>query len=319
MASTLRPDDETRALLSEIAAMIDAPQKQGASSIGDARKTASKIFQRWAGAKPGDQIRTQDFEVPCPEGARRARLYRHTKGSCGLVLFLHGGGWTVGSIEDYDALVSRLCAASGVSFLSLDYRLAPESPHPAALEDARSALVWAAQNAKMIDVDASKIAVMGDSAGGNLAAVLAQDALRGGTPLAGQILLYPLLDISSPHAAFPSRLQFGDGDFFLTRDAIDAARASYVPASDASRRIDASPLAADDLKGAPPAFILVGEFDPLRDEAAEYARKLKNAGVGVDYMCVSGGIHALLSFAELPVSSQAERAVGDAVLRLLFV
>jgi len=207
---------------------------------------------------------------------------------------------------------------SGAIIASIDYRRAPEHPFPAGLEDALAATAFFAEAAADFGADPRRLAVMGDSAGGNLAAVVAHQARAyGGPSIRAQFLLYPMLDMSRPHTVYHSRLLFGDGAHFLTRAALDSSLADYLadPAMADDPRV--SPINEPDLAGMPKTFIVVGECDPLRDEALAYARLLKEAGTDVSLTCVAGALHAFLSFGVLDVARRARRRLAADMERSL--
>jgi acetyl esterase len=287
-----------------------------------ARAQAAAIFKAFAGQSDDEEgIVAREFAVAGGDGDRPARLYRPAESSKALpplIVFFHGGGWAVGDLDCYDGFMRALCRLSGAVFISVDYRLAPEHAFPAGLEDAVAATRWAAQHASALGCDPEKLAVMGDSAGGNLAAVVAQ-VLRGDSPaLAAQYLLYPVIDSSRPHAAYPSRLAFGNGDLFLTRDAIDGTAAWYLASGGgAADHPKVSPINAPDLTGLAPAFILVPAFDPLRDEGLAYADRLRAAGVPVTSDVGAQTIHGFLTFGVLDVCHAARRRIANDI-RLRF-
>lgn len=204
------------------------------------------------------------------------------------MLFAHGGGWCLGSLALYDRPCQALANATGRVILSVDYRLAPEYPFPRPLEDVYQALCWVAQQAPQLGIDAQRLAVGGDSAGGNLAAavaLLARD--RGGPHIERQLLLYPAL---SREMATTSYREFAEGHF-LTRNAMVFCWQQYL----AQRRDPgAEPLHAATLRGLPPATILSCEYDPLRDEAEQYAQRLREAGVPVRCERLPGMVHACI-------------------------
>lgn len=196
-------------------------------------------------------------------------------GRGGLLVFFHGGGWVVGDLGTHDALCRAIAADAGIRVLSVDYRLAPEAPAPTAAEDAIAAFTWAVDHAEDLGADPTLVAVGGDSAGGNLAAVVAQQTVRRGLPQpALQVLLYPAVDLV---ARRPSRDLFSEG-FLLTEEDIIWYRDHYTP--DPTLRPDpiVSPLRAEDLTGLPPTYLTTAGFDPLRDEGLEYAAALTAAG-----------------------------------------
>jgi acetyl esterase len=223
--------------------------------------------------------------VPRPHGdAIALRLYRpigtDTAATLPGLVFFHGGGWVIGGLETHDPLCRHLANASGCAVVAVEYRLAPEHKFPAAVEDAWRATCWVAAAAASLGIDSGRLAVGGDSAGGNLAAVtslLARD--RGGPALAYQLLLYPPLDCAGSHA---SHRRFGEG-YLLTQATMRWFAAQYLRGPEDAANWCASPLQAADLAGLPPAFVLSAGFDPLRDEAIAYARRLRRDGVDVQH------------------------------------
>jgi acetyl esterase len=233
-----------------------------------------------------------DVHVPL-----RARHYAPADpgGPHPLLLYFHGGGFVFGDLDTHDCLCRLLCAHAGAHVLAIDYRLAPEHPFPAPVEDAAAALEWAHANAADLGADPSRIGVGGDSAGGNLAAVACQlAAAAGGPPTALQLLIYPVTDFTVRRR---SRELFGEG-FFLTNAEMDWFDAHYLGGSrEHAADPRASPLLAEDLRGLPPALVVTAAFDPLRDEAEEYARALIAAGVPTVLRRYPGMIHGFLSAA----------------------
>lgn len=316
-------EPQSRALLEDLNAMTRAMDIGDAPDLAvAARAQAAAIFKAFAGRSDDEKgIVAREIAVAGGDGDRPARLYRPAESSNALpplIVFFHGGGWAVGDLDCYDGLMRALCRLSGAVFISVDYRLAPEHGFPAGLEDAVAATRWAARHASALSCDPRKLAVMGDSAGGNLAAVVAQ-AVRGDSPpLAAQYLLYPVIDSSRPHAAYPSRLAFGDGDLFLTRDALDGTAAWYLAAGGgAADHPRVSPINAPDLTGLAPAFILVPAFDPLRDEGLAYADRLSAAGVPVASDVDAQTIHGFLTFGVLDVCHAARHRIAQDI-RLRF-
>ncbi|WP_045692809.1 alpha/beta hydrolase [Streptomyces rubellomurinus] len=225
-------------------------------------------------------VAVREVAIPQPYGELPATLYapRGPAAGSGLLVFLHGGGWVVGSRASHDHVCRYLARRAGVRVLSVEYRLAPEHPFPAAAEDALAAFDFAHAEAAALGVDPARIAVGGDSAGGNLAAVTAQAAVRRGGPApAFQLLLYPAADASVRRR---SRELFAEG-FHLTSAQMDWFADHYAP--EPADRTDPrlSPLLAGDLAGLPPAYVGTAGFDPLRDEGEAYARALRAAGVAV--------------------------------------
>jgi acetyl esterase len=229
------------------------------------------------------------------------------------VLFVHGGGWVIGDIDTHDNQARRICRDTGAVVVSVGYRLAPEAAFPAPVEDAWAALRWVAERVSSFGGDPSRLAVCGDSAGGNLAAVLARRARDAGGPaLAAQLLLYPGVDLASEDpAAYPSRLQNAEGYLLWLEDMIWFAEhytGAWSAAGNDLADPDLSPLHAADLSGLPPAVVVVAEFDPLRDEGIAYAKALEAAGTPVTLLALGGMIHGFFDLA--PVSAGVEDAVA---------
>ena len=228
------------------------------------------------------------------------RLYRPagTSGSERLpvLVYFHGGGWTIGDLDTHDVLCRQLAQASGAAVVSVDYRLGPEQRFPAAVDDCVAATRWVRAQADALALDASRLAVGGDSAGGNLAAVVCLVLREGGEPLpAFQLLIYPATDM---RAVAPSHTSNGQG-YLLTRDSIAYYRGHYL--ADATQWTDwrASPLLASDHRGLPPALVLTAGFDPLRDEGLQYANALSAAGVPAQYVCFERQIHGFITMGRL--------------------
>ena len=237
--------------------------------------------------------RVEDLEIPGPAGAIPARVYvPAVDGTPPVVVYYHGGGWVLGGIDSHDGTCRALANASGAAVVSVDYRLAPEHPFPAAVEDAWAALEWVAANAAVLGGDPSRLAVAGDSAGGNLAAVVAIQARDTGAPaLRGQLLVYPVTDATMSH---PSIEENASG-YFLTKADMEWFFGHYAPGRPDDWRL--SPLAAADLSGLAPALVLTAEYDPLRDEGEAYARRLDDAGVPVELIRKDGLIHGFFGMA----------------------
>jgi acetyl esterase len=267
---------------------------------------------------PGEEVaEVRDLEAPGPGGPIPVRLFRPLPargdgaGSAGedaalpLVAYLHGGGWAVGTLDAFDPLCRALANASGALIASIGYRLAPEHPFPAAPDDARAAVRWLAANAAQLGADSARVAIAGDSAGGNLAAVTAR-RLRddGGSPLRFQALVYPVCDSA---LNTPSYRENGSG-FGLGRDSMRRYWELYLDGAD-GRDPDASPLQARDLAGLPPAFVLTVHHDVLRDEGETYARALEAAGVPVTLSRYDGAVHGF--FRWLAKSQLARKAVAE--------
>jgi len=258
----------------------------------------------------------RELEIPGPAGPLRARLYRPTaEGPLPAVVYFHGGGWVVGSLDSHDEVCRLLSKLSGCALVSVDYRLAPEAPFPEPVEDAYAATCWIAEHAEDLQLDATRLGVAGDSAGGNLAAVVSLLAReRTGPALGFQALIYPVVQFDFSRVSYQ---QNGKG-YLLEVETMEWFRELYLP--EPAHRTDprAAPLRAPDLRGLPPALVLTAEFDPLRDEGDDYADRLREAGVEVIHRKCPGMIHGFVALAEVvPAAREAltdvARALGVAL------
>jgi acetyl esterase len=236
-----------------------------------------------------------------------ARLYRPSDGDAlGLLVYFHGGGWTICNLDTHDDMLRRLTNDSGCAVLSVDYRLAPEHPFPAPLDDSLAATAWAYEHADELGCDSGRLAIGGDSAGGSLAAVVSQHEAA---PLRFQLLVYPCMDARC-HAA--SYEDYGDGPFLTTagmRWFIDHYLCGGAGAIDDPR---VSPLLADDaaLAKSPPTLVITAEIDPVRDDGEAYAERLRQVGVPASVSRYDGMFHAFVSFAEF--MEDGRRAIREA-------
>jgi acetyl esterase len=239
-------------------------------------------------------IGVTNLSIPGPADPIPARHYRTAETAAPLLVFYHGGGMVLGDLETHDDLCRVICRDGGVHVLSVDYRRAPEHKAPAAVEDAYAAYRWALEHTAELGADTARVAVGGDSAGGNLAAVVAQQARNEDMPLpALQLLIYPW---TNPSGQTRSQTLFAEG-YFLTKRDIDWFRDHYLDGAS----VDAtdprvSPLLADDLSGLPPALVLTAGFDPLRDEGNQYAEAMRAAGVTVDLREFGSLVHGFANF-----------------------
>lgn len=252
-----------------------------------------------------------DRRIPGRDGEIPVRVYTPRPLAAGarlpIVLHFHGGGFVAGSVDTHDAIARHLCRHADVIVIGVEYRLAPEHRYPAGLHDAADALAWAAAHAGELQGDPTRLAVAGDSAGGNLAAaltLLARD--RGGPRIALQLLMYPTIDFEL-ETPYPSLAQFGGGDYFLSLTDMQFFRSHYLAdVAGQMRDAHASPMQAADLRALPPALIVTAGCDPLRDEGRAYAGRLAEAGVPVEQRCFEGTIHAFMSFAAaIPLGGEA--------------
>jgi len=257
---------------------------------------------------PGPETVVRDHTIPGPGGELPVREYRPLDAAptLGGVVYFHGGGFVLGSIDSHDALCRQIAVDSGCAVFSVEYRLAPEHKFPCGLEDAYVATRWLHAHADDLGVDPKRIAVGGDSAGAALATAVAMMARRDGGPaLAFQLLLYPVTDLRSFDT--PSYAQNADG-YYLTASGMVWFRDHYFAKVEQRSDPLASPLACTDLRGLPPALVITAEYDPLRDEAEAYARALQAADVPCTLSRYDGAIHAF-------VSMYAYLDVGKAALR----
>jgi acetyl esterase len=260
--------------------------------------------------------KVEDREIPGPAGPIPVRIYwpLGATGTLPLITYFHGGGWVICDLDSHDGSCRALANETGSVVVSVDYRLAPEHRFPAPAEDSYAAMVWAAEHAAELGADASRHAVAGDSAGGNLAAVVALMARdRNGPALRFQLLVYPVTDVSPGRDRHGSQTDNATG-YFLTTSGMDWFRGQYLPEGEDGSHPYASPFMADDLSNLPPAFVVTAEFDPLRDEGEAYGAKLAAAGVPVEVLRADGMFHGFFGMGELipavkPVTEQAFAAV----------
>jgi len=248
----------------------------------------------------------RDIVIPSQAGGIPARVYSPFPDAPGVVVYYHGGGWVVGSVDGWDACCRALAVASGCDVVSVEYRLAPEHIFPAATDDAFDALVWVGSDSGL--AAGRPIAVAGDSAGGNLAAVCALRARdAGGPPVAFQLLVYPVTDCDLDRRSYR---QYAENEFILNRGDMVWFWDRYAP--DPAARVNpyASPLRATNLAGLPPAYVITAEHDPLRDEGFVYADRLQAARVPVEHRHFGSQIHGFFTFVN--VIDDADRAVADA-------
>jgi len=254
----------------------------------------------------------KDLEIPGPAGGIPVRVYRPSERSdLPVLVYFHGGGWAICGLETHDVTCRQLANGAGCVVVSVDYRLAPAPRFPAAPEDCFAALGWVAQNAAAIGADPTRIAIGGDSAGGNLAAVVALMARdRSGPRLCHQLMIYPVTD----HAFdTPSYRENAEGPL-LTRETMRAFWKLYLAGEPDGKNPYASPLRAADLSGLPPAHVITAEYDPLRDEGEAYASRLAAAGVPVVVRRYDGMVHGFVGFSDL--IDRARDAMADVVREL---
>jgi acetyl esterase len=305
-------DPQAQALLDQFAALGGQPLSS--MSVPDARR-AMEVLSSMRAAPPPIQSAV-DRRIAGPAGEIPLRIYTPAAPApLPLLVYFHGGGWVLGGIETHDGICRELANGAGCVVVSVDYRLAPEHKFPAAAEDCYAATHWAAAHAAELGADAKRLAVGGDSAGGNLAAVVPQMARdRGGPPIIFQLLIYPATD-----AAFdtPSYRDNADGYLLTTGDMRWFWNHYLNSAADAANAV-ASPLRAKHLTGLPAALVITAEFDPLRDEGEQYARRLEDAGVPARLTRYDGMIHGFFGMSSMMDKAKAAVQEACANLRLAF-
>ena len=316
MTDKLHP--QAKALM-EIVARAAAPAFH-TLDVPKARQEVRKMFA-YFGADPPSVASVRDLTMPCPDGSMRInlRLYRPFASAphecLPLLVFFHGGGWIAGDLDAYDPLCRVLANKTPCAVLSVDYRLAPEHPFPAAVEDAYAATLWAEQHAAELAIDVGRIAVGGDSAGGNLAAVTAIISRDQAAPrLVFQLMVYPATDQCSER---PSQRQFGRG-YLLELEAIRYFQHKYLLHPRDYRDWRASPLLRKDLAGLPPALIISAGYDPLLDDCIAYAEHLHGAGVAVAHRCFDGMIHGFMTLGKMFTAADEAVDVAAQALRDAF-
>jgi acetyl esterase len=295
-------DPAARSFLDLLASLGEPPLEE--QTPEQARQTISAMRDLLAPAPEMETVEDLTIEdIP-------VRVYR-PRGAAEtppILVWYHGGGWVVGSVEDYDLLMRRLADGSGALVVSVDYRLAPEHKFPAAVDDCIAVTNWVLEKGAELGGDTSRVAIGGDSAGGNLTAVVSQQ-LRG--RFAFQVLVYPSVDL---RMGYPSIDENADG-YLLTKSAMIWFRDHYVVGTDASPEdTRLAPILNEDWRGLPPALLITAEFDPLRDEGELYGRKLREAGVPVTVHRYDGQIHAFFGMSGLmPAADEAVAEVSAAL------
>lgn len=308
-------DLETQVLLRLMKLVRQPAMHEGGPQL--ARRNMDRS-SKVAEPREGHDLSVRDSRIPGPAGDVRVRIY--TPPSHGeplpILVYLHGGGFVVGSLDSHDGVCRAIASRAGIVVVSVDYRLAPEHPFPCGLEDAVAVTRWVIEHAASFMGDPRRVAVGGDSAGGNLATGVAITCKDDPTPPAFQLLIYPATDASN---SMPSHREFGDG-FFLTRESIAWFVKSYLQNPKDGEHPRASPLFANDLEGACPALLITAGFDPLRDEGRAYAKRLREAGVEVELREYEGAIHGFVSMAGLlSIGNRALDDIAAALRRALYV
>ena len=300
-------DPQARMLLDQMQSMGSPPLHTMA--VPEARQMMESMNALLGAAEPVHHV--EDLAIPGPAGSIAARLYRpEGSGPLPLLVYFHGGGWVLGGLESHDNVCRSLANQAGCAVLAIDYRLAPEHRFPAAVDDCYAATSWAVANAATLGCDPKRVAVGGDSAGGNLTAVVSQLARdRGGPVLRFQLLVYPATDAAYDTASYRENAT----GYFLEVDGMRWFYGLYLGDGDRSDP-RASPLRTRDLRGLPPALVITAEFDPLRDEGEAYAARLREAGVPVTLHRYNGMIHGFFSMGSL--LDQGKQSVAEAAAAL---
>ncbi|HET7590593.1 MAG TPA: alpha/beta hydrolase [Solirubrobacterales bacterium] len=318
-------------LAADIHALIWLDRLAGGESFGGGKSVEATRAERRHEARvvahrpPIAMARVESVEIPGPAGPMRARLFvppaaaggaataGSGRSSAPLLVYFHGGGWVIGDLDTHDDPCRFLAAHSGARVLSVDYRLAPEHPFPAAPEDAFTAFAWATEHAEQLGADPQRIGVGGDSAGGNLAAAACLAARDDGGPSpAMQLLIYPVTETAGTAA---SRQTFSEG-FMLTRADMDWFEERYLPPGVNRGDPRVALLNAADLAGLPPAYVATAGFDPLRDEGEEFARRLHEAGVQVALRRHPGLVHAFANLTAICPTARAAMLEAAGALRM---
>jgi acetyl esterase/lipase len=317
------PHIDGQTLASDIHALLRIAALAGSGSflsgmrVEEARASARREAAATDSRPPLPMARVEALEVPGQAGPIPARFYVPAGLPAGipapLLVYCHGGGFVIGDLDTHDGVCRFLAAMAGVAVLSIDYRLAPEHPFPAAVEDAWAGFAWAAANTAALGIDPARIAVGGDSAGGNLAAVVSLLArVGGGATPAMQLLIYPPTDST---ADLPSRRLFAKG-FLLTKDDMDIFERCYLPPGSDPGDPRVSILLAPDLTGLPPAYVATAGFDPLRDEGEAYALRMREAGVRVALRRHPGLVHSFANQTAICRTSRAAMLEVAGALRM---
>ncbi len=296
-------DPEAKMLLEQLTTVVRPFEEL---SVEEAR---AAIVTLSAAAGEGEPVaRVENRTLPGPRGEIPVRVYTpEGRAPFPVLVYFHGGGWVIGNLETHDGLCRHLANAAHCVVVSVDYRLAPEHPFPASGEDAYAATRWVAGNAAALGGDAKRIAVGGDSAGGNLSAVVSLMARdRGGPPIVFQLLVYPATDLPSANMSYREN---GEG-YFLTAKSMHWFFAHYCGANPDASDPYLCPLRAKNLGGLPPALVVTAEFDPLRDEGEAYAARLREAGVRTKLTRYPGMIHGFFGMG--PLLTQARAATREA-------
>ncbi|MBN1908332.1 MAG: alpha/beta hydrolase [Pirellulales bacterium] len=305
-------DPQAQALLARLAAAGD--RELGAASIEESR---ARVRRETTEMGPPETVRSiENRQVAGPHGPVPVRIYTPIgPAPRGALVYYHGGGWVIGDLDSHEAICCRLANAAGCLVVSVDYRLAPEHKYPVAVDDAFAATAWVFDQAASLGIEPNRVAVGGDSAGGNLSAavtLMARD--RAAFQPALQVLIYPVTDYNLDTPSYPENAE----GYLLTREGMRWCWQQYLAREEDGAEPYASPLRAADFQGLPPALILTAEYDPLRNEGEAYAQRLADAGVPVTLTRYDGMIHAFFRRGnDLDQANTAIKQVADALRRAL--
>lgn len=313
-------DAQTRALIEQMKQGGFKPAHQIPLEVSRAGLTHMAIAMA---APKVDVYSIEDRTIVGPGGGLPIRIYTPGPKLAGEIrataLFFHGGGFYLGDLETHDHVCRYLCQQANLIVIAVDYRLAPENKFPAAPEDCYTALVWVAGNARELGIDPSRIALVGDSAGGTLVvSVCLLARQRGGPGVAFQVCVYPALTMTDG-TEFPSRIELGSGEYFISIDDFAFFRGLYLndPDKEAHDPL-ASPIYADNYRRLPPALVISAGYDPCRDEDALYAERLEKDGVPVTYRCFASTIHPFFLFdGAIDAGREAQQLVADTLSEFL--
>lgn len=299
-------DTATKTFLEQMAAAGGKPLHEGTP---EEARALGPALAAMAGPGPA-MLRVEEHELPVAGGSIPVRLLVPFERPRGVIVYFHGGGWVIGAIDEYDTLARKLAERTSCAVVLVEYRLAPEHRYPVAVDDSYAALEWVGKRLNEIAGRDVPLIVAGDSAGGNLATVMAIRARdRGGPKIALQVLVYPVTDADFTRASYLDP----ENQLLLTSEGMVWFWDHYVPDPSRRREPDASPLHAANLAGLPPAVVLTAEHDVLREEGEAYAKRLTEAGVPVELKRYAGQMHAFFSLLMLPGSELGIQQVVKAV------
>jgi acetyl esterase len=305
-------DEATSKLLAEMAASGMKPLHE--MTPEEARGLGGMLCEMYG---PGPEVaRVSAVSIPTPDGATiGARVFVPNESPTAVIAYLHGGGWVIGALDEFDTLARQMAQRTGAAVVLIDYRLAPEFRYPTAAEDAWTGVTWVAENIEDIAGKRVPLVVGGDSAGGNLTAIVTQRAkAEGGPEIALQVLVYPVTDADVDNATYVDP----ENQLMLTRESMIWFWDHYTPDPALRANLDASPLHAEDLSGLPPAVVLTAEHDVLRQEGEAYAQRLRDAGVPVEQKRFPGQMHGFFTMVNvLPGAAAGLEYVGAYIDRNL--